>query len=72
MSRFNSGGSYSHRINYLGDGCYRLSWVVDRHYANSRLRWPRRTTRDTDKAGAVRFAKRWGIDMPIDKKEGMI
>ena len=55
---------YGHRIHYVGFGCYRLSWMHDRHYANSRLRWPRRMTRDTDRKGAERFAKKWNVTVP--------
>lgn len=64
MGRFSSSGSYGHRISRIADGHYRLSWTVDRHYAGSRLRHPRTATRDTDTAGAERFAKRWDVVMP--------
>lgn len=57
-------GSYSHQIHRLGAMDFRVSWVVDRHYPDSRLRWPRRSSRDTDRKGAERFAKRWGVTMP--------
>lgn len=45
---------------------YRLHWSVDRYYAGSRLRYPRSCTRDTDLAGALRFAKRWNLPRPIE------
>jgi hypothetical protein len=64
MSRHRSASSYAHAIRKIGDRHYRLSWTVDRHYANSRLRHPRDFTRDTDRIGAERFAKRWKIAMP--------
>lgn len=64
MGRFYGGGSYGHSIRRIADGHYRLSWTVDRYYQNSRMRHPRTATRDTDTAGAERFAKRWDIAMP--------
>ena len=64
MGRFRSSGSRGHRISYVGPDHYRISWVVDRYYASSRLRHPRGCRRDTDEVGATRFAKRWGVNMP--------
>lgn len=64
MSRHNSSGSRGHAIQHIGHGIYRLYWTVDRYYANSRLRHPRSYSRDTDEAGARRFAKRWDIELP--------
>lgn len=61
MGRFSSSGSKGHRIRRIGRDHYRLSWTVDRYYPDSMLRWPRRCTRDTDEAGARRFAKRWSL-----------
>lgn len=55
-------GSYGHRLRYLGDGCWRMSWKVDTKHG--RIRYPRVATRDTDRKGAERFARRWGLDMP--------
>ncbi len=59
--------SYGHRVRKIGPDHYRLSWVVDRKYPSSRLRHPRSHSRDTDKAGAARFAKRWGLGFPVDE-----
>ena len=67
MSRYNSSGSTDHRITNDRWGGYRLSWVVDRYYAGSRLRFPTRYSRDTDHAGAIRFSKKWGAQMPAEK-----
>lgn len=67
MSRFNS-SAYGHRIRYIGYDAYRLSWTWDAYYANSRLRFPRTITRDTDKQGAERFAKKWQCNLPEVKK----
>ncbi len=55
---------HGHRIQYIGMGYYRLAWSYDKHYRNSRLRYPRRLTRDTDRKGAERFAKKWGCTLP--------
>ena len=67
MGRYSSNGSYGHHIQRIDYGCYRLSWTVDRYYSDSRLRHPRRTTRDTDTAGAERVATRWGVALPASK-----
>lgn len=64
MSRYSSSGSYGQQIRRMCHDCYRLSWVVDRYYAGSRLRFPTVYSRDTDHAGAVRFAKKWGLKAP--------
>jgi len=55
---------YGHHIQRLGHDLYRLSWSWDRKYRTSRLRFPQRMVRDTDLAGAVRFAKKWGCQLP--------
>ena len=64
MSRHRPGGGYGHHIQWLGPDHYRLSWSWDAYYASSRLRHPRKMTRDTDRAGADRFAKKHGIKVP--------
>lgn len=64
MSRHHSSGSKGHWIARVGFDHYRLSWIVDRYYEGSRLRFPTAYRRDTDKAGAERFARRWGVTMP--------
>lgn len=60
--------AYAHRIAKLGPDDYRLFWTVDHKYATSRLRFPRSHSRDTDTAGARRFAKRHGVTMPEDRE----
>lgn len=64
MSRFSGGGSKGHKIQRLDSSWYRLRWTVDYYYSGSRLRFPRGFSRDTDEAGARRFAKKWGVKMP--------
>lgn len=56
--------AYGHRIQRIDDDFYRLSWTVDHKYANSRLRYPRAMSRDSDAAGAKRFAKKWDLELP--------
>jgi hypothetical protein len=56
--------AYAHNIRRIGADHYRLSWSFDTKIAGSRLRWPRTITRDTDEAGALRFARKWGCSMP--------
>ena len=60
--------SYGHHAVYREDfgGYYVLSWVVDRKYPDSRLRFPEVRRRDTDRAGALRFAERWGVKIKND------
>lgn len=68
MSRYSAGRSYNHRCTadeYRGD--YLISWVVDYYYPSSRLRYPRGFRRWTDRKGAERFCKKWGINMPEPK-----
>jgi len=69
MSRHRSASSYSHAIRLIAPDHYRLFWTVDHHYASSRLRHPRGHSRDTDLAGAKRFAKRWGVEVPSTRIE---
>lgn len=66
MGRFRGGGSYAHSMQRFGRDHFRLHWTVDRYYPDSRLRFPRGCNRDTDLAGAKRFAKRWGLPEPKD------
>jgi hypothetical protein len=56
--------SYHKDIERIGPDHYRLSWVIDRKYAGSRLRFPTTYWRDTDEAGARKFAKKWGVKFP--------
>jgi hypothetical protein len=67
VSRWNSSGSMHHHIARIGPDHYRLYWTVDRYTKNSRLRLPTRYSRDTDEAGAHRFAKRWDVKMPEER-----
>jgi hypothetical protein len=64
MSRHRPAGSYRHGVQRFGNDHYRIYWTVDRYYPTSRLRHPRLFQRDTDEAGAQRFAKRWGVEFP--------
>jgi hypothetical protein len=68
MGRYNSSSSYGHRIWRIGPDHYRLGWTVDRYYAGSRLRHPRGFDRDTDLAGAKRFARKWDLQIPEEPK----
>ena len=64
MSRHRPSGSRGHWWKRLGPDRYQIGWIVDVYYENSRLRWPRGNGRDTDLAGAKRFARRWGLIVP--------
>lgn len=59
MSRHHSSGSYGHEVIYIAPDTYRISWIVDFYYPNSRLRWPRTFSRLTDEKGVNKFAKKW-------------
>lgn len=50
--------SRGHRVHELADDLYRISWVVD----DRRGRYLRSFSRTTNRAGAERFAERWGIE----------
>lgn len=65
MGRHSPSKSTGHRIRRFAPDHYRLFWVVDRYFTESRLRHPTLYTRDTDEAGAVRFAKRHGLPSPV-------
>ncbi len=56
------------RVVFMGV-YYRLSWSTDHYMRNSMLRFPRRHTRDTDYAGAVRFCKRHDLPAPAPEME---
>ena len=64
MSRFRSASAYGHAIQHIGGGDFRIYWTVDRYYAGSRLRHPQTASRNTDRAGAERFAKRHKLTLP--------
>ena len=68
MGRYRPSSAYGFRIERLSYGDYRLHWPSDRYYERSRLRHPTGGTRDTDEAGALRFAKKHGVEMPADPK----
>lgn len=65
VSRFRSVPSYGQHIRRLGNDLYEISWVHDRYYGGSRLRYPRTTRRQTDLGGARRFARKWKIAEPV-------
>lgn len=67
MGRYSANTSYSHGCSRIDYDCYSISWVTDRYYASSRLRFPRTTRRVTDEVGARKFCKKWGVEFPIKK-----
>ncbi len=62
MSRYRSSGSHGQHIRKAGEDWFVISWTVDFYYPTSRLRFPRTFRRNTDLAGAKRFAKRWKLE----------
>lgn len=50
--------SYGHAIGKIGADKFRLLMWIN----NGWLRCPRFYRRDTDEAGAKRFAERWGLE----------
>jgi hypothetical protein len=65
MGRYSPSKSSNHHVRRFSWDHYRLSWTVDRYFAGSRLRHPTVYTRDTDEAGARRFAKKHGLPDPV-------
>ncbi|WP_448043738.1 hypothetical protein [Bradyrhizobium liaoningense] len=55
--------SYGHRVREIAHDHFRVSWTVDFHYADSRLRHPRRFARDIDEKGAKRFARKRKVEI---------
>lgn len=64
MGRYSPSKATGHRIKRLFPGCYEISWVVDRYVKGSRLRFPTEYRRETDLAGAKRFARKHEITPP--------
>ena len=65
MSSHRPSGGYGHSVRYIGWGGWRMSWCWDRKIAGSRLRHPQEITRDTDLAGAKRFAAKYALAEPL-------
>jgi hypothetical protein len=68
VSRYGVSKANGQRVQFLSHDCYRISWWVDRYYPTSRLRHPVGQVRITDEAGAKRFCKKWGLEMPEPPK----
>ena len=64
-NRYNSTGATRFSCRSLSDGDYKISWVVDYYYPDSRLRYPRKFSRITDMDGARRFCKRHNLNIPL-------
>lgn len=64
--------SYGHHIRKIGPDHFRLSWTVDHKCRGSRLRFPRSHSRDTDEAGAKKFAERWELTFPFQEKQDAV
>lgn len=62
--------AYGHSIALLSaiHEEFELRWFWDQKLRGSRLRYPRMMRKITDKAGAVRFAKKWSCPMPSLKE----
>lgn len=59
MGRITGRSAYGHLVRYVSADHYVLSWMWDRKYPGDRLRYPQTMRRDTDRAGAERFTKKW-------------
>ena len=68
MGRYSTNPSYNQRIVFMGKDWYRLFWTCDRYYKDSRQRFPRQFSRDTDEKGAIKFCKKWGLNLPYPHK----
>lgn len=63
-----SSSSYRHAITRDGFDEYTISWRYDYKPKGCRYRIPRARARDTDRKGAMRFARRWKIDFHFPEK----
>lgn len=63
MSSHRGQSSHGHRVRYVPEfgGYYLMYWTVPQQVG--RLRYPRGCRRQTDRAGAERFAKKWGVSI---------
>ena len=71
MGRYTPNPSYDHKIQQdrWDSESFQISWCCDRYISGSRLRFPTAYRRWTDRAGAERFAKKWGVEMPkVDRR----
>jgi hypothetical protein len=55
-----------HRIRKVATDLYVISWAWDVRYSQKRFREIRQIRRVTDRAGAERFACKWGITFAFD------
>ena len=58
--------AYGFHVRRIAPDHYRLSWTVDHKYPSSRLRFPRAHSRDTDRPGAERFARKHELRLDAD------
>jgi len=56
-------GSYGHYIALNGDA-YEIRWEIDIFPKGCAIAFPHSFGRKTDRLGALRFAKKWGCEMP--------
>jgi hypothetical protein len=61
MSKYLGTNSYGHKVRCVDDDYFILSWTVDSHVKNSRIRNLVKHTRHVDSKSAHRFATKWGI-----------
>ena len=68
MGKITSSHGYGHRCQNLyavmggSETYYEISWTWDRKYPGSRLRFPRTMRSVTNRRGAEKFCKKWGIE----------
>jgi phage gp37-like protein len=55
------GGGYNHSVTRISAELYRLRWEFDVTFGDKRHRVSERIT---DRAAALRFARRWNLEMP--------
>ncbi len=63
MSVHPPSGSYNHRVRREREDEYVVSWIVYRKIG--RLLARTRYSRDTNEAGARKFAKKWGVTINL-------
>jgi hypothetical protein len=64
MGRYSGNTSYGHRWRKIGVNEFIISWIYDKYYAGSRLRFPQHRDKYVDLKGCIKFCKKWGIEQP--------
>lgn len=67
MSRYSGSSSYGHKIR-RECGTWIVSWTYDRYYSDCLGRFPQTRSCTTTDKGAIRFCKKWNVNIPEELK----